>query len=205
VDYDWVCWLTTNAIPNKDVDYPLGIDGPDANLDPTFFADDRANGIPAPDSPQGFSIHRTSTTEKDEITTGGNGVGGHDETSEDWSVWQVAKYDPGICALTTVGVSPETVTSEPELGLGVGGPNPFAREVQIRFALPQPGRVRITIHDLQGREVATLVDGFELAGTHTVSWDARDESGRDVRTGVYFARLACDGAVRCQRLVRIRP
>jgi hypothetical protein len=204
VDHDWVCWLTNTHSPNKDVDYPLGIDGPDANFDPTFFANDRANGLPAPDSPQGSSIHRTSLAEKDEVAAGGNGAGGHDETSEDWSVWQIGNYDPGLCPLTTVAVPTEDTASESELSLGIGGPHPFGREVRIRYVLPRPGRVRLKIHDLQGRAIATLVDGLESAGTRIVSWNGRDQSGGDVQSGVYFARLECDGGVRCQRLVRIR-
>lgn len=204
VDHDWVCWLTTNAIPDKDVDYPLGIDGPDANLDPTLFAEDRTTGLPAPDSPQGASIHRTSLVEKDEIMAGGNGVGGHDETSEDWSVWQIGSYDPGVCLLTTVAVPAWPLASGPELSLTIAGPNPFVREVSIRYLMPGPGRVRLAIHDLEGRAVATLVDGSESAGIHAVTWNARDRSDHDVQSGVYFARLECDGAVRCRRLVRIR-
>lgn len=204
VDHDWVCWLTTNYIPDKDVDYPLGIDGPDANLDATFFAEDRASGFPAPDSPQGSSIHRTSLAEKDEVVTGGNGAGGHDETSEDWSVWQIGAYDPGLCPLTTVDVPTEATTSGSQLSLAIRGPNPFGREIQMGYVLPRPGRVRLEIHDLQGRAIATLADGLEPAGMRLVSWNACDRSGRDVQAGVYFARLESDGEVRCRRLVRIR-
>lgn len=202
-DHDWVCWLTTTFIPNKDVDYPLGIDGPDPNLETTFFADDRGTGLPAPDSPQGFSIHRTSIVEKNELATGGNGVSGHDETSEDWSVWQIAAYDPGLCALTTVSVPGEGAAGA-DLSLSIAGPNPFGREARIRYVLPRPGRVKLEIHDLQGRAIATLVDGWQPAGARTSSWDARDRSGGKAQTGVYFARLEWGGETLCRKLVRIR-
>jgi len=204
VDHDWVCWLTTNAIPNKDVDYPLGIDGPDADLESTFFVEDRANGIAAPDALQGSSIHRTSMTETGELTTGGNGAGGHDETSENWSTWEIAGYSPGRYDFAIVAVPIETLGPTMDLALETCAPSPFGREVRLGFVMPRAGQARLTIHDLQGRTIATLMDGPADAGTHRVSWDGRDHAGREAQTGVYFARLEGAGQVRCRRLSRIR-
>lgn len=204
-DHDWVCWLTTNAIPNKDVDYPLGIDGPDADLESSFFAEDRANGIAAPDAPQGASIHRTSLAEQGEITTGGNGAGGHDETSEDWSVWAIGGYSPGTYDISVVAVLNESGAPITELALGTCAPSPFGREVRLEYGLQRAGRVRLTIHDLPGRTLATLVNGPKSAGTHAATWDGRDGAGRDVRPGVYFVRLECGGEVRGRSITRTRP
>jgi hypothetical protein len=201
-DVDWVCWLTTTYIPNKDVDYPFGIDGPDADFDPSFFAEDRADGIPAPDAPEGSSIHRTSLIEKDEVTTGGNGITGHDETSEDWSTWKVAAFSPGVCALSAVGVGGSAPTA-PAFALRVAGANPFTRDVRLAYATPRAGRVRLTIHDLAGRTVATLVDAVAPAGTQTATWNGCDRDGRTVPAGVYIARMTCDGATSFARLYRL--
>lgn len=202
-DLDWTCWLTTTFIPNKDVDYPLGIDGPDPNLDTSFFANDLGTGLPAPDSPQGSSIHRASLFEKSEVSSGGNGANGHDETSEDWSGWTIGGYSPGVCALTAVSVPPGD-TGGAELVLGVAGANPFHGSVLVSYSLPASGRVRITIHDLQGRVIAGLLDGVAAAGPGAVAWNGCDRSGRGVGTGVFFALLSWNGQARCQRLVRIR-
>ena len=203
VDHDWVCWLTTNAIPNKDVDYPLGIDGPDADLEASFFAEDRANGIAAPDAPQGSSIHRTSLVETSELTAGGNGAGGHDETSEDWSTWVIGGTSPGRVEFAIVAVPIGNPGATTDLALGACAPIPFGREVRLGFVMPRAGHARLTIHDLQGRTIATLVDGPADAGTHSVIWDGRDPAGRDAQTGIYFARLECAGQVRSRRLSRI--
>lgn len=75
---------------------------------------------------------------------------------------------------------------------------------------PDPGNVqwraprRLTIHDLQGRTIATLVDGPIEAGMHGVTWDGSDREGRAVQPGVYFARVECGGEVRGRRITRIR-
>src|SRR5262245_14906975 len=164
-DLDWVCWLTINFIPNKDVDYPLGIDGPDADLESSWFAEDRANGAPAPDAPQGFSIHRTSLAEPGEATIGGNGVTGHDETSENWSSWLVADETPGVCTLSNVGV-PMPIAL-PALALAPPVPNPSSGDTRIEYVLATASRIRITIHDVGGRAIATLVDGIAPAGMHS--------------------------------------
>jgi len=200
-DLDWTCWLTTTFIPNKDVDYPLGIDGPDPDLETRFFANDLGTGLPAPDSPQGSSIHRTSLLEKSEVTTGGNGVNGHDETSEDWSGWQIAAYSPGVCALSTVSVTGES--ERVELSLSAARPNPFTRSASLRYAIPRPGRIRVTIHDLQGRAIAALIDGWVAGGSGAIEWNGCDAASHDVGAGVFFARVEWNGQIRTQRLVRI--
>jgi hypothetical protein len=70
-------------------------------------------------------------------------------------------------------------------------PNPFNPSTTIRFELPVNAQVKITIFDVLGREVATLVDGIQVAGVHSVVWRANA-----VSTGVYFYRMearATDG------------
>jgi C1A family cysteine protease len=83
---------------------------------------------------------------------------------------------------------------------GVGGewkveasynyPNPFNPTTAISYTVPAPGaEVRLTIYDLAGREVRTLVSGVEQAGEHVAVWHGRDDAGREMGSGVYFYRL----------------
>jgi FG-GAP-like repeat/FG-GAP repeat/FlgD Ig-like domain len=69
------------------------------------------------------------------------------------------------------------------------GPNPCRDEATIWFSLPEAGAARLTVHDVSGRHVATLVDGALGAGAQTASWDTRDAAGRRVAAGVYLLRL----------------
>jgi len=59
----------------------------------------------------------------------------------------------------------------------------------IRYALKNPGHVRLDVFDLAGRKVATLVDGFRAAGEHETAWDGVSNYGRAV-SGFYFARMS---------------
>jgi len=76
-------------------------------------------------------------------------------------------------------------------------PNPSRGAVRAEFALPRESHVRITVIDLQGREVAVLADGAYPAGRHQASWNA---SAR-VPAGIYFVRLTTDGRAFTRRLV----
>ncbi len=63
-------------------------------------------------------------------------------------------------------------------------PNPFNPSTSIRFNLPQAGHVTLTIYDLFGRAVATVVNGQTPAGSHEVAFDARG-----LASGFYVYRL----------------
>jgi len=83
-------------------------------------------------------------------------------------------------------------------------PNPFNPATTIRFRIPEAGRAVLTVHDLAGRRVATLVsDSFE-AGSFTATWDGRDEAGREAGSGIYFARLRTGGFTAMRKMVLIR-
>jgi len=68
-------------------------------------------------------------------------------------------------------------------------PNPARQEAFLRFSAPTAGAARLEIHDASGRRVATLLDGPARAGDQSVLWNLRDQEGRDVASGIYFARL----------------
>ena len=65
-------------------------------------------------------------------------------------------------------------------------PNPFNPVTTIRYDLPDDAHVTLTIHDLMGREIVTLVDGPRTAGSRSTQWNARDEQGRAVSAGLYL-------------------
>lgn len=68
-------------------------------------------------------------------------------------------------------------------------PNPFNPSTLINFHLAVSGHVSLTVFDVLGRRIATLVDDAVQAGSHTVVWDGADDSGRDVPSGTYIYRV----------------
>lgn len=104
---------------------------------------------------------------------------------------------------TSHGTDKEDGTGEPSLSLAAS-PNPFNPQTSLRFALPEPGGVRLCIHDLAGRVVRVLVDDSLSAGGHEFTWDGRDRAGRAVGSGAYLARLETGSGVQVLRLGLVR-
>jgi len=71
-------------------------------------------------------------------------------------------------------------------------PNPFNPVTMLRFALDAERRVELAVHDARGRRLRRLAAGTWPAGEHALVWDGRDERGRELPSGVYFARLAVE-------------
>ncbi len=68
-------------------------------------------------------------------------------------------------------------------------PNPFNPSTTLRIENDLPGRIRLEVVDVTGRRLRQLADRDFTAGSHDLKWDGRDDSGRSLPTGLYFARL----------------
>lgn len=91
-----------------------------------------------------------------------------------------------------------------DIGLTVARPVAGRRDVALRISLPERMRVRLALHDISGRQVATLVDR-ELAGGRTeVTWDGADDTGTRMSGGIYFARLTSARGARASKLILLR-
>lgn len=94
----------------------------------------------------------------------------------------------------------QTGDAVPErFGLRANYPNPFNPTTTIPFNLAQAGPVTLTIYDMLGREVITLVDAPMTPGRYEATWDA----GR-LPSGVYLSRLVANGQVSTRRLVLVK-
>jgi hypothetical protein len=80
-------------------------------------------------------------------------------------------------------------------------PSPTGQHVSLRFHTHQTAAIRLTIHDVSGRMVASLLDGTRSAGSHSVAWDRKTHTGHVVPPGVYFARLAVGTMTATSRIV----
>jgi hypothetical protein len=86
---------------------------------------------------------------------------------------------------STVGVDGGGVT---EVALAPIAPNPVHGRADLGFALPRAMPVKLTVHDVQGREVAVLANGTFGAGRHSLSWSGLTHGGA-LPSGLYLVRL----------------
>jgi hypothetical protein len=97
------------------------------------------------------------------------------------------------------GVGRDVVETLPaRFGLSQNFPNPFNPSTMIRFETGNPCRVILKVFDLQGREVATLADGFYPAGPHTVRFD-----GQGLASGIYVYRIRMGSFQSARKMERI--
>jgi subtilisin family serine protease len=105
----------------------------------------------------------------------------------------------------------QTGIAEPTRGIVCGRPGivsvfpePARDHVRINFALAQPGGARLRILDVSGRVVWRLDVPATSPGAHQVTWDGRDERGRLLPAGVYYARLETGAKASVERVVLIQ-
>ena len=79
-----------------------------------------------------------------------------------------------------------------EWALGQNYPNPFNPTTTIEFSMPNTSGVSVRIYNMLGQVVKTLVNGTLPAGIHRLTWDATDEGGSSVSSGMYIYRLESD-------------
>ncbi|HET6349199.1 MAG TPA: S8 family serine peptidase [Candidatus Krumholzibacteria bacterium] len=99
---------------------------------------------------------------------------------------------------TGVRETPVAVTSL------VAYPNPFNPRTTIDYVVVARGRVTLTAYDVAGRRVATLVDAQEAPGHHSISWNAVDEHGATLASGVYLISLESGGTRASRKVVLLK-
>lgn len=83
-------------------------------------------------------------------------------------------------------------------------PNPFNPSTRIPFNLASRSTVKISVYDVLGREVKTLVDGEFAAGRYTVDWDGNDHTGGAVASGIYFTKMTANSASFSRKMMLLK-
>jgi len=91
-----------------------------------------------------------------------------------------------------------------EFALYQNYPNPFNQATKIEFTLSQSGFVSLSIYDLLGRKIRTLVSENLSPGYKSVLWEGKDDSGKEVSSGIYFYRLKIGDYSEAKRLVLLK-
>ena len=115
----------------------------------------------------------------------------------------VYTYTVTDAAGTTAALSLQTRPAA--FSLADNYPNPFNPTTTIQYALPQATDVELIVYNVAGQRVRTLVVAHQSAGRYRVTWDATDDKGRSVSSGIYFYRLQAGGAFReVKRMLLLR-
>jgi hypothetical protein len=123
-----------------------------------------------------------------------------------------------VAAADTDSTSPYAFLLTPDPPTGVGEtvpataaleiearPNPFNPIVTVSFRVARTEEATLTVHDLEGRRVATLYEGVVLSGQeNTLTWSGRDEMGEDVASGVYFLRLTSRSGEATRKIMMLK-
>ena len=169
----------------------------------------------------GFHIYRSrskdgdhSKISQDMIACRGEEVKGADYSFRDRNVASGATYyywleDVALDGTATmhepVSVRVDGIVSRPvRLFLAQNRPNPFSAKTEIEYGLPAAGNVRLTVFNLMGQHVKTLVDEYQPAGYRAASWDGTDDLGSPVSSGVYYYRVEADRHIETRKMVYMK-
>ena len=83
-------------------------------------------------------------------------------------------------------------------------PNPFNPSTNIGYELPEDGLVNITIYNITGRHISTLVSSHQNAGYKSTQWNATNDSGEPVGAGLYLYRIEADNFVQTKKMILLK-
>ena len=100
----------------------------------------------------------------------------------------------------TFGLSREVRLLQPEAyAISEAYPNPFNPVTSFEYTMPEDGMVKVSVYDINGRQVAELAKGFKSAGSYQVVWDANDLS-----SGVYMINMISGDFAAVQKVMLIK-
>ncbi len=83
-------------------------------------------------------------------------------------------------------------------------PNPFNPETKISYSMANSGNAELSIYNIKGQRVKTLINDHVEAGEHSIIWNGKDNSDSDVSTGVYFYRLKTADGVQNKKMLLLK-
>ena len=100
------------------------------------------------------------------------------------------------------GYTPEDLPNS--ITLSQNYPNPFNPSTFIEFSLERGAKVELSIYNLLGRKVTTLIDEYTAPGTTRIQWDATADGNEELASGVYFYKLSAEDEELGKKMLLIR-
>jgi hypothetical protein len=117
---------------------------------------------------------------------------------------EMALQSSQIVVMTTAVASGDDARIITDYRLYQNHPNPFNPSTLIRYEIPKSGHVTVKVYNFVGKEVRTLMNEAQPAGAYQISWDGRDEHGRQVPSGIYFYHFSASSFVETRKMVLVR-
>lgn len=95
----------------------------------------------------------------------------------------------------------ETTEGSSFFSLRQNYPNPFNPSTTIAYRLDKAAQVKLTVYDIAGRQIATLVNQYQFPGQHDVKWESTDDAGQKVPSGMYIARIQVEREVASRKMI----
>jgi hypothetical protein len=164
-----------------------------ANPDPSGYGEGMTYlNSTTPDATGNWNIVVTGLNVNDDVTS----------TTTDL-VFNTSEFGHNFTVVS--GIEENDITSKPdEYMLEQNMPNPFSKLTKITFAVPKTTHVNLSIYDVSGKHVITLVNKKCAPAYYTTYWDGRDEDVKDVSAGVYFYRLKSENFTATNKLILTR-
>jgi hypothetical protein len=116
----------------------------------------------------------------------------------------IRKDEPQFDRVTVAFSSVAGSNLPTEYALEQNYPNPFNPSTNIAFALPKAGKVEVSVYNVLGQEVKTLISEELTAGNHTIVWDGRNGSGSAVSSGIYFYRIVAGDFSQTKKMLMLK-
>jgi len=126
---------------------------------------------------------------------------------DDVRIYNVALSEAEVATLyeeSTVDVNNQSAAMPENFAISQNYPNPFNPQTRINYQVPQTANISISIYNSIGQLVAILVDEVKSPGQYSVIWNARDQNGLHVPSGIYFARLVSDNFSATRKLTLLK-
>ena len=135
-----------------------------------------------------------------------------DINGDGWNEVMVSSYyDSTLIGEVFIFTSNPTSVEEPHkkghvnnFHLDQNFPNPFNAETIIEYVLPENSQIDLSVYNILGGHVRTLIHQYQGAGHKKTTWDGKDQAGREVSSGVYFYRLETDRFIEVKKMLLLR-
>ena len=121
------------------------------------------------------------------------------KNSHPFSAQDVVVFNPTV--LTNIRTAPDVPTS---FALEQNFPNPFNPTTVIRYAIPQPAKVTLSIYTILGQRIIQLENGVKESGIHAVTWNGKDDHGSTVASGLYFYQITAGNFTASRKMLLIK-